>query len=153
MVTPEFIAPITVDLSTPDNQMDIIKGLEHINLVDVKFDPTLVLPVEPGDWMVKGATGQMVEPGVAAVASTYPIWVGNTQYDSMATGNLTLITNGGFIYRTNKYVAGVYPVGSNLTIKGLIRVPQLAAGADPVLARVFTAPDSNGVMEIIVLDR
>lgn len=156
MATSELIAPITSDLRAPDNRMDIIKGNEFLKLQDVVLDPALVGQgtVELGDWLVKGSGGTMVDVGASAVANTYPVYVGNDQFDAQATGQVTLLLGGGFIYRTTKYTAGSYTVGQNLTVKGVgNRLPQAAGGSDPVLCRVFTAPDSKGVMEIQVLDR
>jgi hypothetical protein len=152
-MTSELIAPISVDLRAADNRMDIIKGMEHLNIKDEVLGAGL--SVESGDWLVKGASA-MALPGLSAVANTYPVWVGNDQYDAQATGNVTILTNGGFIYRTSKFVAGSYTAGQNLTVKDLgggEKVPSAASGGDPVLARVYTAPDSKGVMEIQVLDR
>lgn len=152
----ELIAPISEDLRKEDLRMDIIKGIEKLNLKDEKMVSALATAgVEAGDWVVKGANG-LEAPGVAAVANTYPVWVGNDQMDSKASGNATILVSGGFIYRTTKFVAGVYTVGQNLTVKDLgggELTPSAAGGGDPVLARVYTAPNAAGVMEIQVLDR
>jgi hypothetical protein len=148
----ELIAPITEDLRKEDRRMDIIKGMEHLNLVDVAaVSAVKTAGFEAGDWLVKGANG-LEAPTATAVANTYPVWVGNDQLDATATGKGTIIVSGGFIYRTNKYVAGVYTAGQNLTIMAA-GIPEAAGGGDPVLARVFTAPDAQGVMEIEVLNR
>jgi len=150
---PELIAPITVDLRAPDNRMDIIKGMEHINVKDELLDASLVATdLELGDWLVKGASNTMVAPTGTPVANTYPLWVGDDQFDANATGQVTLIVGGHFIYRTTKYAAGSYTNGQNLTVKSGT-VPIAATGTDPILARVYTAPDSKGVMEIEVLNR
>jgi hypothetical protein len=152
----ELIVPITEDLRKEDSRMDIIKGIEHIAPKDeVMTAGVLSAGCEAGDWLVKGANGLEI-PGLSAVANTYPVWVGNDQLDAKASGKATIIVDGGFIYRTTKYVAGSYTVGMNLTVKGLgagEKVPSAAAGSDPILARVYTAPDSKGVMEILVLNR
>lgn len=152
-MTAELIAPITEDLRKEDLRMDITKGMEHLNLFD--FPIPSGASYELGDWAVKTGSA-LAAPGVSPVANTYPIWVGNDQYDSQATGKATLILNGGFVYRTTKFVAGSYTAGQNLTVKDLgggEKVPSAAGSTDPVLCRVFTAPDSKGVMEIIVLNR
>jgi len=152
MVT-ELIAPITEDLRADDNRMDIVKGIEHLNLTDEVmvsgFAPVL------GDWAVKGASG-LEAPGGTGVGNCFPVWVGKDQLDAQATGKATIITNGGFRYRTTKFVAGSYSEGQNLTVKDLggdELIPSAAGGGDAILARVYTAPDSKGVMEIMVLDR
>ena len=148
----ELIAPITEDLRLSDNRMDIIKGMEHINVTDVvAVSAVKTAGYAAGDWLVKGANG-LEAPTSTAVANTYPVWVGNDQTDATATGKGTIIVSGGFVYRTTKYVAGSYTIGENLTVKAAGK-PEAAGGGDPVLCRVFTAPDAQGVMEIEVLNR
>jgi hypothetical protein len=147
----ELIAPITVDLRTQDNRMDIIKGLEHISYKDEVLAAGVTC--EMGDWLVKNSSNAMEVPGASAVANTYPVVTGNDSLDALATGNVTLIVGGGFLYRTTKYVAGSYTNGQNLTVKGSVQVPVAASGSDPVLARVYAAPDAKGIMTIEVLNR
>lgn len=154
MALPELVAPISEDLRKEDQRMDIIKGIEKLNLKDEKL--AAGVDAEAGDWLVKDDTETLVAPGVTAVANTFPVWVGNDQLDSQATGQATVVTSGGFIYRTTKFAAGSYSAGDNLTVKDLGGgevVPSAAGGSDPVLARVYTAPDAAGVMEIHVLNR
>ena len=149
----ELVAPITVDLRTEDLRMDIIKGMEKLNLKDEPITSGLAL--EAGDWAVNGSSG-LAAPGVTAVANTYPVWVGNDQLDSQATGKATLILGGGFLYRTTKIVAGSYTKGQNLTVKDLgggEKIPSAAGGSDPVMARIYTPTDAAGVTEIEVLNR
>jgi len=156
MALPEIVAPISQDLRREDQRMDIIKGIEHIHPKDeVMTTAVKTAGVSAGDWLVKGASG-LDFPTATAVANTYPVWVGNDQFDSQATGKATILVGSGFIYRTTKFVAGVYTAGLNLTVKDLGGgevVPSAAGGTDPVLARVYTAPDAAGVMEILVLVR
>lgn len=150
---PELIAPITVDLRAPDNRMDITKGIEFLKISDELMDASIVADdIELGDWLVLGPSNTLIEASSSAVPNTYPVWVGNDQYDAQATGQLTILTNGGFRYRTNKFVAGSYTNGQNLTVKSGT-LPGPASGSDPILARVYKAPDAHGVMEIQVLDR
>lgn len=145
----ELIVPITEDLRKEDLRFDIIKGIENIN---VKDEPLVAgLDCEIGDWLVKGANG-LEAPTSTPAANTYPVWSGNDQYDAKATGNATIIINGGFIYRTKKFVAGSYVEGQNLTVKA-DAIPEGAGAGDPVLARVYSAPNAAGVMEILVLNR
>lgn len=146
----ELIAPITEDLRASDNRMDIIKGIEHVNYQDVVLN-TAVVATELGDWLVKGASSAS-QATSTGVGNTYPVFVGNDQLDAKATGKVTLLVGGGFIYRTTKFVAGSYAAGDNLTVKSGL-VPGPAGGSDAILARVYTAPDSKGVMEILVLNR
>jgi hypothetical protein len=150
----QFTAPLSVDLRQPDNRMDIVKGIEHINIRDEKL--SAALQCAAGDWLVLDNSGVLVAPTATAVANTYPVWVGTDQDDAQATGQATILMSGGFSYRTNKFAPGSYTAGMNLTVKDLgggEKVPSQAGGGDPVLARVYKAPDSTGVMEIEVLNR
>lgn len=152
----ELIAPIVEDLRKSDNRMDIIKGIEKLNVKDEPITAAVKAKVpvlEMGDWLIKTGSGLDL-PGAGAVANTFPVWVGLDQYDAQATQHATILISGGFIYRTTKFsiAAGALPIGSNLTVK-LAGVPELAGVGDPVLARVYTAADAAGVMEIQVLDR
>lgn len=150
----ELIAPISVDLRAPDNRMDVIKGIEHVNYKDEALASGLAC--ELGDWLVLDNTGVLMAPTATPVANTYPVFSGNDQYDAQATGQATILISGGFIYRTSKFAPGIYTAGMNLTVKDLgagEKVPSQAAGGDPVLCRVYKAPDAKGVMEIEVLNR
>jgi hypothetical protein len=157
-VNDPYIAPISVDLSAPDLRMDIIKGIEHINEMDVAIvnPSTLNPPFDLGDWGMTTTAG-LVPPATGnAVPNVFPIWVGNTQSDSQATGNATILEGGGFVYRTNKFVAGSYVLGQNLCVKNLgngERVPSAAGSNDAVVARVFAINTAAGSMDISVLDR
>jgi hypothetical protein len=152
----ELIVPLSTDLRKEDLRMDIIKGIEHVSPKDEVMVAGVVSGgCEAGDWLVKGASG-LAYPTTTAAANTYPVWVGNDQLDAQATGKATIVVNGGFIYRSTKFVAGSYTAGQNLTVKDLgggERIPSAAGGSDPILARVYTAPDAAGVMEILVLTR
>lgn len=148
----ERIVPITEDLRKEDHRFDIIKGIEQVKSKDeVMVSALATAGVEAGDWAVKGANG-LEAPGASAVANTYPVWVGNDQYDAVATGKATIIIGGGFVYRTTKFATGTYTAGQNLTVKGG-KVPCAAEEGDPILCRVYSAPDAAGVMEILVLNR
>lgn len=150
----ELIAPITVDLRAEDPKFDVIKGIEKMNLTDLKRDSAF--DVEEGDWVRKTATGAALPQTGNAVAHVYPVVVGNNRYDAIATGNVTVAVNGGFIYRTKKFVAGSYSVGQNLCVKDLgagEKTPSAAGGSDAIVARVWSYDAAKGIMEILVLDR
>ena len=148
----ELIVPITEDLRKEDRRFDIVKGIENLLTRDETMVSALATAgIEAGDWVVKGANG-LEAPGASASAATYPVWVGNDQTDAKATGKATIIVGSGFIYRTTKYASGSYTAGQNLTVKGG-KLPVAAEAGDPVLCRVYSAPDSAGVMEILVLNR
>lgn len=151
----ELVTPISVDLRAEDLSFDIVKGIEHINYKDeVLVDPTLT--VTPGDWMTLGASGLVVPATGNAVPNVFPVIVGNNQYDSIATGNLTIGIGGGFLYKTTKYVAGSYTIGQNLCVKNLgggERVPSAAGGSDAIVGRVYALDTVKNVMTIMVLNR
>lgn len=152
----ELIAPIAEDLRKEDLSFDIVKGIEFISVIDGKLEGTPVPAVSNGDWVQKTATGFAVPSTGNAVASVFPVWTGNNRYDAIATGNVTVIVGGGFIYKTNKFVPGSYTVGQNLCVKDLgggEMVPSAAGGSDAIVARVWSYDSVKGVMEILVLNR
>lgn len=149
-VLPDLVAPITVDLRLPDLSFDIIKGLEHVNYQDVTLDnPALSVP--KGTWLQKTATGANAIPSGNGPEDVYPVVVGNDEYDSLATGNVTLLIGGGFLVQTQNYVAGSYTIGQDLTAKstGI----QAAGGSDAVVARVWAYDSVNSVLTYLVLNR
>lgn len=154
-ILPELVAPISVDLRASNENFDVIKGIEHINYQDVKLvNPAL--SVTPGQWMTLSSTGLVVPATGNAVPNVYPVVVGNNEYDSIATGDLTIAVSGGFVYRTNQYVAGSYTVGQNLCVKNLgggEMVPSAAGSNDAIVARVFAVGVVQGTLDIQVLDR
>lgn len=152
----ELVAPITVDLRAPNLDFDIIKGIEHVNYDDQPNAGGPSVTVYPGDWMTLASNGLVVPATGNAVPNVYPVCVGNNQYDSQATGDLTIIVSGGFLYQTKKFVAGSYTVGQNLCVKNLgggERWPSAAGGSDAIVARVFAYDSVTGIMTIQVLDR
>lgn len=154
-IAQELVAPITVDLRAENYDFNIYKGIEHVNYIDGALVDT-TLSVTPGDWMTKSASGFVVPATGNAVPNVYPVVVGNNEYDSIATGDLTVAAGGGFIYQTKKYVPGSYTVGMNLCVKNLgggERIPSPAGGSDAIVARVFDLNTVTGVMLIQVLDR
>jgi hypothetical protein len=138
----ELVAPITEDLRLEELKFDIVKGIEHVNYIDGKL----------GDWVVKTATGFAV-PGLTSKRA-FPVVTGNNRYDSLATGQVTVLVGGNWIYKTKKFVAGVYTVGQALTVYDLgagEKVPSAAAGADIVCGRVYSYDAAKGIMEIEVV--
>lgn len=149
----ELVSPITVDLRAEDLKLDIVKGLETVKYIDGKLDAG---DVEQGDWVRKTSTGFAVPQVGNAVAHVFPVVTGNTQFDALATGNVTVAVTGGFIYKTKKFVAGAYSVGQNLCVKDLgagEKVPSAAGGSDAVVARVWSYDSVKGIMEVLVLNR
>lgn len=155
-IAQELVAPITVDLRVEDKSMNVLKGIEFLKYKDL----TLVVPtlsVGKGDWMVTSSSGLIAPTSGTAVQNTYPVIVGNDEYDSIATGNLTILLGGGYIYETTKFVAGSYTVGGNLTVKTLnsagTGVIGPASGSDPILARVWAYDSVKLVLTVQVVDR
>ena len=145
----ESVAPITTDLRAEELKFDIIKGIEHVNYQDGKLDAG---DMEEGDWVVKTATG-FAAPGVTS-KRCFPVVTGNNRYDAIATGNVTVIVGGNWMYQTKKFVAGSYTVGQALTVKDLgggEKTPSAAGGGDVVCGRVFAMDSAKGVMTIEVV--
>lgn len=150
----ELVSPITVDLRAEDLKLDIIKGLEHLNYKDEVLASGV--DVEEGDWVTKTSTGVDAPASGNAVPNVYPVVTGNNRYDSLATGQVTIATGGGFIYKTKKFVSGSYTVGQNLCVKDLgggEKTPSAAGVNDAIVARVYNYDAATGVMEIEVLNR
>ena len=149
-VLPELVAPITVDLRKPDLSFDVIKGLEHVNYVDVVLD-NKSLQVPKGTWLQKTSTGANAIPAGNGPEDVYPVVVGNDEYDALATGNVTLLVGGGFIVQTTNFVAGSYTIGQDLTAKstGI----QAAGSGDALVARVWAYDSVNQVLTYLVLNR
>ncbi len=150
----ENLVPLQEDLLIDTPKMDIFRGLESLIRVDEKIAAGALF--EEGDWAVLNDSNELVAPTTTPVANTFPVWAGNAEgrSDVHATGKATVLKGGRFFYRTTKFdPAPAYNVGSPLTVKSLgadERVPTLATGTEPVLARVAAIP-VNGVMAIQVL--
>jgi hypothetical protein len=148
------LVPLQEDLLIDTPKMDIFRGLESLIRVDEKI--AAGASFEEGDWAVLNDSNELVAPTTTPVANTFPVWAGNAEgrSDVHATGKATVLKGGRFFYRTTKFdPAPNYHNGSPLTVKSLggdERVPTLATGTEPVLARV-AAVAVNGVMDIQVL--
>ena len=147
----ELLAPISEDLRKEINKFDIVKGIEHVNYIDGKL--AAGKDVEEGDWVVGTSTGFDVPP--TSQKKCFPVVTGNNRYDALATGNVTVIVGGGFIYQTTKFVAGSYTVGQALTVKDLgagEKVPSAAGSGDVICGRVYSYDSAKGIMQILVLN-
>ena len=148
----ELVAPITVDLRKQSYLFDIIKGLEHVNYLDA---PLASGNFAPGDWCVKTSNGFAPPATGNAAANVYPVVVGNNEYDSLATGNITVIEGGGFMYNTTKLVAASYSLGQNLCVKDLgggEQIPSAAGASDAVVARVYDLSIITGVGNVYTVE-
>lgn len=150
----ENMVPLQEDLTQELYLLDIVRGLEGLIREDKKIAEGEVFG--EGDWAVINNNGELEAPAATPVANTVPVWCGNGEgrSDVHATGKATILRSGRFIYRTTKFdLAPAYNVGDNLTVKDLgagERVPTIASGTDPVLARVSAIP-ANGILEVEVL--
>jgi hypothetical protein len=155
MVENDDIVPLTKDLRDDTVSFDVIKGSEHLNVMDGKLDSAYGECL-PGMWVVKTASGVGKAPAGAGVSHVYPVMVGNNQYDAKATGNVTYIQGGGFIYRTNQFdpaPATPYAVGGNLTVKDGAKVPTSVGSSDAIVARIHAYDATKKQMDIEVLNR
>lgn len=145
------VVPVQEDLTTEETRLSVIRGLENMFRVDVKFDPTESF--EMGDWATLGADGIATAPGSTPVAETYLVFAGNDRFDAAATGKITLIMNSPARVKSSKYNTGTsYAVGDALTVKDLgggERVVTKQASSEPVLARVVEVGDSYLVYDLV----
>jgi hypothetical protein len=136
-LNPNRIVPVQEDLTTPDTQLEIIRGWEKMHRVD-KVYATGVNFVK-GEWAVLGDNDKLTRPTATPVVNTYLVIAGNDRFDAVANGQCTIVMASKIVARTTKYAAGTYHVGSPLNVKDLgagEAVVSLATGTQPVLARV-----------------
>jgi hypothetical protein len=148
----EVIVPLTEDITQEGTLgLNIVRGLEAA--LATAHD----LPFAAGEEFLEGEWGKIVdgklEAVVGAVAATdmlYPVWCGSgDRYDAVITGQVTVLTGTGFIYKTNRFNTGAsYAVGTPLTVKNG-KVPTPASAGEPVIGRVFE-PVTGGVLTIQV---
>jgi hypothetical protein len=137
-INPGRIVPVQEDLTAPYNKLEIIRGWEKMYRVDkdIASGATFL----PGDWAVLGDNDKLTRPTASPVPNTYLVIAGTDRFDVAATGKATIVMASKVIVRTTQYNTGVsYSVGTPLTVKdrGLGQADvTVAAGADPVLARV-----------------
>lgn len=144
----ENVAPITTDLRAEELKFEIVKGIEHVSMIDGKLASG---DVEEGDWVEKTNTGFAL-PG-ATSKKCFPVVTGNNRYDALATGNITVAIGGDFIYKTKKFVTAAYTAGQALTVKNLgagEKVPSAAGGGDIICGRVMSYDAAKGILEILV---
>jgi hypothetical protein len=112
------IVPVQEDLTKEELRLSVLRGLENCFRVDKKL--SVGESIELGEWGVLQNDGTMARPGATPVASTYLVFCGSERFDSMATGQVTLIMNSNCIVKSNRFnQAGSYSVGSELTVKDL----------------------------------
>jgi len=131
--------PVTLDLTTEDLSISILRGIENMHRRDVPLKAAEVL--ESGDWAVLNASGEAERAGATPVAESFPVFLGTERFDVSATGQVTLIMNDDVIIKSSKFdPAPTYAIGDALTVKDLgggESTPTKQSGAEPVLARVL----------------
>ena len=152
----ELFVPVTEDLRLPDQQFDIVKGVEIAS--EKSHDKVIgsalkTAGVTAGQWVVLNDSNELEANGGAAVPNCYPVWVGNDSFDSQATGKATIIMGGGIMVQSKWYnAAPSYVVGMPLTVKTADGKLTEATGTEAILARVTAVP-ANGVIEYLVTNR
>lgn len=146
-ILPELVAPITVDLRAIDETFNIIKGMENLNYTDFKMDdPTLT--INPGLWVKITTTGCTL-PGAAGLPNVYPVVVGNNEYDSIATKQVSVVVNGGWRYKTTQFVAASYSIGDLLAVAATGQLQ--AAGSGYAVAKVDAYDSVKNILTVKVL--
>lgn len=142
--------PVDMDLTVADMRLSIVRGFEKMNRVDRKIAASVSL--ELGDWAVLDGNGELAAPGAASVPNTYPVIAGNDRFDAQITKQATIVMASQIMAKTNKFAAGSYLVGSDLTVKNLgagEKKLSLAAVGDYVLARVVEVGNGYIVFETV----
>lgn len=142
------IVPVQQDLTTQYAPLEILRGFEQMKRVDYPMTPGVAL--NKGEWGCLNDSGVVTRPTGTAVQATYLCFAGTEQFDSAATGAVTLLPNSLVRIQTSMYnTAGTYHVGTPLTVKdtgGGVAVVTPAAGGDPVLARCVVVPTSGSIV-------
>lgn len=137
------IAPVGEDLTTPEDRLEILRGLESMHRVDKKLADGAEFAL--GEWAVLNSSGEAERAGATPVPETFLVFAGTDRFDVAATGQVTLIMSTDVIARTTVYDTGeTYAVGDALTVKDLGSGESKLtkqSGAEPVLARVLEAGD------------
>jgi len=128
--------PVQEDLTTEELKLSVLRGFENAHRVDKRFKDGENFVM--GDWAVLNEDGELETPGAGPVPNTYLVFSGNDRFDAKATGQCTIFMASGLIVKSNKFAAGTYLVGTQLTVKGgkLIGV---AAANDPCFGQVIEA--------------
>lgn len=141
------IVPVQADLTTEFGALEILRGFERANRKDRPIVANTAL--NKGEWGVLGDDGTVTRPTATPARASYLCFAGTQQFDSAATGQVTLFENSLLRIQTTLFDPNpTYHVGDALTVKDLgagQAYPTKASGAEPVLARVVSVP-TNGVI-------
>ena len=131
------VAPLSVDLTLPNYNLKVLRGMEKAFRVDKPAAAALALVA--GEWGVLQADGTVARPGASSVAATYLCFLGTDRFDAAATGNVTLFMDTPLLVKTSRFVAGSYSVGEQLTVNdnnSTTATPLAAGSGDWVVAHV-----------------
>jgi hypothetical protein len=137
-INPDRIVPVTEDLTTPYNKLEIIRGWEKMHRVDK--DIATGATFLPGEWAVLGDNDKLTRPSASPVPNTFLVVAGTDRFDVAATGKATIVMASKIIVRTTQYNTLVsYHVGDYLTVKDLgtsAAYVTKQSGVEPMLAMV-----------------
>lgn len=128
--------PVQEDLTTEELKLSVLRGFENAHRVDKPFKEGENFVM--GDWAVLNSDGELEEPGASAVPNTYLVFSGNDRFDAKATGQCTIFMASDLVVKSNKFDAGSYTVGTQLTVKAS-KLIGVAGGGDPVFGQVIEA--------------
>ena len=117
-ITDARTVPISEDLTTSENRLEILRGLENMHRVDYPIAAGQSFSL--GEWAILNASGELERAGVAPVANSYLMFTDGGRFDVAATGQGTIIQNSGVVVRSTVYdKVPTYAVGDALVVKDL----------------------------------
>ena len=112
------ISPVGEDLTTEENRLSILRGLERMHRVDKPYATGEAFVM--GEWAVLNADGKLERAGATPVPNTYLVFAGTDRFDAKATGQCTILMASQVVAKTSQYDdTASYAVGDYLTVKDL----------------------------------
>jgi hypothetical protein len=149
-INPNRLVPVQEDLTTPQTQLEIIRGWENMFRVDKPLDTGAQFVA--GEWGVLTAGG-LARPTTTPSPSTYLVIAGTDRFDAAGNEAVTIVQNSKIIVRSSLFdAAGTYAIGTPLTVKDLGAGQAFVTPAvdpEPVLARVVEAGTGYLVYEVL----
>ena len=139
-INPNRIAPVTEDLTTAEDNFEIIRGWEKMHRVDKPL--SVGAAFLSGEWAVLNNTGELERAPASPTEATalYLVIAGTDRFDVAANNAATIVMASQVVVRTKRYnTGGSYTVGAILTVKDLgggesVVTPH--SGSEPKVARV-----------------
>ena len=151
MVSINRVVPVQEDLTKEELHLNVLRGMENMFRVDKKL--AVGSSLELGQWGVLQNDGTVAVPGASSSIATYLVFCGSERFDSMATGQVTLIMNSNIIIKTDRFDAGgSYSVGTELTVKGSSEL-SVASTGDFVVGMVSEVGSGYLVVEVFAAAR